>query len=1065
MNLAPQYEFRDKLLTRLKADLLGPRNGTVEVIDDPPATAYIAGVLFPKPVDKDVVVEAASELEDDTTSATLKAEDTFEHGVGLAHRPRPSAMGITFAVDTNVTTVLAITVAAAVYEPINHRGEIVVAERAAGRETGEVDYRWRRKELELSPVHLDVTTAPPQRTQLAEGLDLRVRVRKPENGTVSVTVALVNANVYDPRLMVDAACYFQPSINVDTGDQPGLVERPTFAGANDQDLELTRLLYRHAPGFATGHGCAAAWDWQRPPARGERSAEVPRTEKVRTTFVPSSDVPVAESNPQIGTVSMLRLARASAPSIAEMLRPISRGYAEWIDERKTEIENLGDRDLIRVANEQMEACESACRRVESGIGLLESDPDVATAFQLANRAMALQRARAEWIKNGRAGEPDESTPEWRPFQLGFILTCLDGIVQPDHPDRHVADLLWFPTGGGKTEAYLGLIAFTAFLRRLRGGSAGAGVTALMRYTLRLLTLQQFDRATTLICAMEMVRREDERLGEEEFSIGMWVGRAATPNNLDSAQQSIRKLRNGQTLQEQNPVQLKFCPWCGVEMSAYDYEIPRDVVAMEICCPNAECEFTHGLPVHVVDETIYESRPTLIIATVDKFAQIAWNENVAKLFNREGAPSGTPPPDLIIQDELHLISGPLGTLTGLYETAIDTAAGGPKVIASTATIRRASTQGRRLFARDVRQFPPAGLDARDSWFAVEAPPDRKATRTYVGLFSTSTSQSTLLIRSYAALLHDALNAQGTDTMRDPYWTLVGYFNSLRVLASAELQVNDDVTERLRALAARSSEGGRDLHRVSKLTSRVDSSEIPSRLKELEISYPDAQAVDVVLATNMISVGLDVNRLGLMFVSGQPQTTAEYIQSTSRVGRQHPGFIGVLLNSARSRDRSHFENFATFHAALYRQVESTSVTPFAPRARDRGLHAVLVGLARLMLAHARTNDRAACVDEFLDELNQLKELILQRVSDISEAQGRSSVDVEAARQELDEFIEHWRKLAADNHDLVYEAPGRRSGPRADGTALLRRHQDDDLERAVETMTSLRDVDVETALYLER
>ncbi|MFD9732678.1 helicase, partial [Micrococcus luteus] len=307
-----------------------------------------------------------------------------------------------------------------------------------------------------------------------------------------------------------------------------------------------------------------------------------------------------------------------------------------------------------------------------------------------------------------------------------------------------------------------------------------------------------------------------------------------------------------------------------------YEVDEGAKRMHVRCPDTWCDFHGGLPVHLVDEAVYDARPTLVIATVDKFAAMPWRERTAALFNRDRE-DGTPPPELIVQDELHLISGPLGTLTGLYETAVDLLADGPKVIASTATIRRASEQGNKLFARDVAQFPPAGIDARDSWFAVETPRERKASRQYVGLLTPSTSQSTLLIRTYADLLHRAARGGATDEVRDAYWTLVGYFNSLRLLAAAELQVHDDVEAQLGFLADRDGCERRRVLEQTELTSRANSSEVPKRLKQVEQRLPHPEAVDVLLATNMISVGVDVDRLGLMAVMGQPQTTAEYIQA--------------------------------------------------------------------------------------------------------------------------------------------------------------------------------------------
>ncbi len=329
----------------------------------------------------------------------------------------------------------------------------------------------------------------------------------------------------------------------------------------------------------------------------------------------------------------------------------------------------------------------------------------------------------------------------------------------------------------------------------------------------------------------------------------------------------------------------------------------------------------------------------------------WRPETKALFNRDI--EGVKPPELIVQDELHLISGPLGTLTGLYETAVDVLAEQPKVIASTATIRRASNQVGALFDRETAQFPPAGVDSRDSWFAVETPRQDKASRRYVGLFTPSGSQATLLVRTYAALLNAAYAAaaEADPKVVDAYWTLVGYFNSLRLLSAAELQVFGDVQDRLEVLAKRDDSGSiRSANALIELSSRADSSEIPRRLKILERELPDPDVLDVLLATNMISVGVDIDRLGLMAVMGQPQTTAEYIQATSRVGRRHPGLVAVMFNSSRSRDRSHYEKFPSFHSALYREVESTSVTPFSSRSRDRGLHAVIVALTRLMI-HVR------------------------------------------------------------------------------------------------------------------
>ncbi|MFC4588727.1 helicase-related protein [Sphaerisporangium corydalis] len=1061
---ADHYRFRSELVENLEKDLLGPVGGEREIIPDPPVTTYSTGILFPRREDRDDHEEEQSEKDADLAPARMAVEEIPDTGVSLANVQTPSSMGLTFAVDPTSSEIVTITVRAAVYEPIDSDGNLVKAQRIERRSTEKLNVRWRRRPLMIDPLKIDVTRHGPVTKEVASGLELRIRVRRPVANAVAVTATLVNVHEVGRGALRDSHCFFQPHLRIEgqTGI-PLLVERPVPVGADEDEVLANKLLHRHAPTFAVGHGCAADWDWTPPPARGAVLQKVSPAaiSALWSSFVPTYDVLLADSNPEfdVPTLDMLHLAEAPNDAVLSALGDLLSGYRAWITERSMEANELRDGEYSKVARQQIRLCEQVADRMAGGIALLGQNSEAMTAFRLANEAMAVQRGRTSWIKTRMEGDVG-LTGRWRPFQIAFVLLCLESITDHDHPDRSIADLLWFPTGGGKTEAYLGLIAYTVFLRRLRKGEQGGGVTALMRYTLRLLTLQQFERAATLICAMELMRRNSiARLGTEQISLGMWVGRAATPNTLKVAAASIKKLRDGAELQEENPVQLRNCPWCGTKMSEWDYEVPDDLTTMSITCPAGNCDFHSGLPVHVVDQAVYKARPTLVIATVDKFAQIAWRADVAAIFNLDRT-DGTPPPELIVQDELHLISGPLGTLTGLYETAIDIASNQPKIIASTATIRRAADQGRALFDRGVNQFPPAGLDSRDSWFAVEAPPDRKGSRLYVGLMTPSTSQATLLVRAYAALLHHALHVKGEDAVRDAYWTLIGYFNSLRLLAAAELQVNDDVQDRLKLLAERANVQARAADVQAELTSRVKSSDIPRRLKELELALPN-DAFDTVLATNMISVGVDVDRLGLMAVMGQPQTTAEYIQATSRVGRRHPGLVVMLFNAARSRDRSHYESFVSYHSALYRQVESTSVTPFSARARDRGLHAVLIGLARLIHARARPNTAASDVEGFLTFLEELCNDILARVK------GVAPEEVDATRKDLEEIIERWRDLAETNADLMYEAPYsfKRSMPRPNDAALLRSYSDEDLEDGFSTLWSLRDVDVESDLYLER
>ncbi|MFJ8477432.1 helicase-related protein [Kitasatospora sp. NPDC094011] len=1067
------YTVRDRLAAALRLDLLGPVGGEEEILkDDAPVTMYPVGVLFPQETPEGTRGNRDDqETDGDDSPALVRGgegeEGAVERGVSLANMRRPSSMGLSFAVDPTTAERIVLHTTAAVYRPEDAEGNPVAAARIEARSTQEQRERWRRVPLDLADVEVDVTVPATIRQSLAEGLELRVLVRpRGEYGTVTVTATLINCRTVGARELRDAACYYQPTLRaraVASGVEP-FVERRTSSGSHDRELLLSRLLHRHAPGFATGHGCAAVWDWTPPPIGAVTTGRAAVAE-VRTEFVPTHEVLLTDSNRAVAVdaLSMRGLGVGDPQSVVEALGTLLEGYRAWTDERRAEAEALAGTEYQETAQEQIEACERALARMSAGVALL-SDPAharVMRAFQLANRAMAEQRARTSWVREGKpTGGPDESKEFWRPFQICFLLLCLQGIVENDHPDRGVADLLWFPTGGGKTEAYLGLIAFTTFLRRLEDPSHGGGVTVLMRYTLRLLTLQQFERATALICAMELTRsRHEDELGQEGISVGMWVGRSATPNDLVTAGEKLALLRSGgRSLDKENPVQLQACPWCGSRLDASNYEVVPEYARMYVHCPDSDCAFHRGegLPVHLVDESVYAAHPTLIIATVDKFASMPWRERTAALFNRDL--EATRPPELIVQDELHLISGPLGTLTGLYETAVDILADRPKVIASTATIRRADEQGLHLFNREVCQFPPAGLDSRDSWFAVEASREDKATRRYVGLLTSTTSQSTLLIRTYAALLHQIQLGDPDDEVKDAYWTLVGYFNSLRLLSAAELQVLDDVQDRMEQLAARDGvEKPRHPDAVTELSSRAGASEIPKRLKDIERRFPSPDTTDVLLATNMISVGVDIERLGLMAVMGQPQTTAEYIQATSRVGRRHPGMVAVMLNSTRSRDRSHYESFQHFHSALYREVESTSVTPFSARSRDRGLHAVIVALVRLMVPGARDNTAAARIEDFVGEINgAVRDALLERVTSVAPR------EYTATAAAFDEFVEWWREAADGDPNLLYEAHGR------SGRSTLLSAFDNDLPEGRAgwpTLWSLRDVDASSTFFLEK
>jgi hypothetical protein len=733
------------------------------------------------------------------------------------------------------------------------------------------------------------------------------------------------------------------------------------------------MLYRKQVEFTIGHGVSV----HAKTASGTTERAVELSISVIPAYeVPKTSPPQVDEIPELAglVLDMQELSTTATVDFANKISPLITAYQSWINNQKQRISDpaAGLTDYENEAKTAIQNCEQTLNRIREGLTLLESDEKAADAFRFMNQAMYLQRIHSiysEQIRQGKTADFQQislSQPRWFPFQLAFILLNLPSINNLHHPDRShpqnaIADLLWFPTGGGKTEAYLGLTAYTLGLRRLQGNIAGRsgeyGVAVLMRYTLRLLTLQQFQRATTLICACESIRRKDEsKWGKEPFRIGLWVGQRTTPNHTNQSEKFCKQER-GQYQQSGSgsPHQLTNCPWCGSKINPGKHIKVESVTKGRgrtlIYCGDdlGRCLFTEkqsqgeGLPILVVDEEIYRRLPSLLIAIVDKFAQMPWKGEIQMLFGqvdsycqRHGFRSSDiedtnlhrkttnllasktipckklRPPDLIIQDELHLISGPLGTLVGLYETAVDELASWevdgkkvrPKVVASTATIRQAKSQIHNLFLRDLQVFPPQCLDVEDNFFSRQRPPSEiNPGRRYLGICATGRRLKAVLIRVYVAILSASQSLyenQGYGDRADPWMTLVGYFNSMRELGGMRRLVDDDVRIRLGKMDRRGLAKRLRIN-LEELTSRRDSTEIPVILDRLETTFDpqkDAEIkakrnakgnakqtinqiepLDVLLATNMISVGVDVKRLGIMAVTGQPKNTAEYIQATS------------------------------------------------------------------------------------------------------------------------------------------------------------------------------------------
>jgi hypothetical protein len=1046
----------------------------------------------------------------------------------------PSSLGMTFCVDGDVDQIEI----EARWGRYERSDEHEIFRTRKNKETG-AEVQTKAKVWQRIPcggkIVLPLTEGViPHQAPDSEFPEVRVQgsIRaKNANGDRLVTLFLVNAQE-EPDTNRDTAWVFQPELIVrsekDAAKRAIFRRRPVLdADGMDPEREALEMIYRNRVEFAVGHGVAV---------HAETADDVTLATEVRTTVMPQyevqmtetpgldpSDRPAMREMVSSGLLDMQRLATLDIDPLADVLSMLTKDYSVWIDEQRARVgaEVTG---YDTQSQQAMDRCQEILTRLQQGIDTLKRNEKALAAFRFANRAMATQRVRSQYALAMRRGEDvtiDKfdvlKNRSWRPFQLAFLLLSIPSLTNPSHPDRiepveAYADLLWFPTGGGKTEAYLGVAAFTMAIRRMQGNLGGydssRGLAVIMRYTLRLLTLQQFQRATALICAMEVLRREaldkgDASLGKEPFTIGLWVGNKVTPGTTEDSHRAIEDVRNPGKYNAgaASPAQLTSCPWCGTEVApGRDVEVDRGNGRTFVYCGDKKgrCNFSKGksskqphpgIPVLVVDEEIYHRPPTMMIATVDKFAMMAWRGQIRTLFGRVGqecerhgllwhgadcngnhqAGKGLPsskvktispirPPDLIIQDEFHLISGPLGTMVGLYETAVDELCGWtlngktvkPKIIASTATVRKAKEQVNNVFMRRVSVFPPHGLDVEDNFFSVQRPIQEKPGRRYLGVCSPGSSRPAMLIRVYTAFLTAAQELfDRFGEPADPYMTMVGYFNSLRELGGMKRLAEDDVQTRSyrvqMSMVERPALAQRSISNIRELTSRVSSQDIPKYLDNLEVKFKsefdttigkfvtrwqegDTRAIDVVLATNMLSVGVDVNRLGLMAVNGQPKGTAEYIQATSRVGRSFPGLVCTVLTWARPRDLSHYETFEHYHATFYKHVEAQSVTPFSPRAMDRGLTGTLLSLMRLENDPFSPNEGAGQLNqsnqqEIVDAIN----VLAARAGNVAEDNSRKLL----AETELKERADEWAKeVSKGGRILAYE----KRGPEKDKTVAL-------------------------------
>lgn len=1194
---------REELLDLLGRDLVGPWDGPTESILGTPRARYLAGTLAPiSLVESGVTPAASTSSAKSTTLADVRADDSLavsdlsdahevqgvpadEEGEVQEASPTdtdedrgpeskiiaPSSMGVRFQVAAQ-TTRLRFT---ARWGKYSSRREL--------DESGRNQTYFDRVPSSAPPVEIDLTTISAGEIHRSEfvGEHAAVSVEVFElEGRRVVEAALQNTAVTG-RELPPKLWLFQAELEVTGIDAGSAVFLPTRdalitdRASRDPEVRRLDLLYRDRLEFAVGRTASATWDVSPDDPR--------RATAVRTTWLPTADVPQTRA-PEVANavLSMRALMDATPAELGVGLQPLIDGYSTWLGQQASTNAQLPEW-LRNQGTIGLEDGAQALKRLQKGLDLLTSSEHAQRAFWFMNRTMRDQRLRSQ-VAALRIERPTLKIPEgvaevdalgekaasWRAFQLAFILMQLPAIVDPTHVRRSSdfprAELLFFPTGGGKTEAYLGLAAFTFGIRRLQGKvespegllDGGDGVAVLMRYTLRLLTSQQFIRATTLMCASELVRLEDPATwGAAPFRIGLWVGSSVSPKRYSEAAEQVKDVResDGNSAWGLSVLQLDHCPWCGTAINPKANVKADDVEQrIRVYCGDSRstCPFSaggsakDGLPVLTVDDEIYRHPPTFLLATVDKFARLAREGEAASLFgyvgrfcprhgykhpDTDGSVCGADhhnaksangrsypavnvasidrlrPPDLIIQDELHLITGALGTAVGLFEGAIDVLSSWelgpaasaspvkPLVIASTATVRKASEQVQRLYARDVEVFPPQVLSVSDTFFSKEVPLDEAPGRKYLGVCLHGARLTLAEIRLSEILLLAAQKLfDEHGAAAEPYLTLVDYFSATRELAGMRRYLEDDVTTRVSNPDKTSGYPRRRTPlKIGELTSRISSQEIGRTLTHLASPFDAAidttsgRAViaaklkageklpgrelpfDVVLATSMLQVGVDVPRLGLMLIVGQPKNTAEYIQASSRVGRESakPGLVVTLANRSRPRDIAHYEQFEHYHDTFYANVEALSVTPFSDASLERGLTGLIVSAARVIdstvpldsslspevsTGAGRVAHRRSAIDALVEKLVAR---VAQAGGDDAAAQTESKIVLR-----LDEWTE---RSDAQGGALTY---ARKTLPKQNVTPLLVSPEDsigEDGDRLFQVANSMREVQPEIDLLV--
>lgn len=983
------YTVIDDITEHFRTDLIGPVDEKEIIETEEPVNRYSLGILFPQPKDKNnYKTNISSDMEEELFEDSLEADKPMNINVY-----KPSSMALSFNVHSE--DMLNIRFVFAVY---TYHEEAV---KENGREVNRHYYSRKPEEFTRSisvPDKVGNINISPEELPIMVYLHVR---RINEDDTKLVTVSVMNKNKAVNKIIENnTMSLFQCRLSIKS--EKGFLPVYTRNSVKSTEEETCDMLYDDVNNYSYGHGCASVYKTKNSIVSEIGSEFIPQYRMLQM-------MPRIFNNADY--LYMEYWKRADRYIACKCLSDFVSQYENWLEHLKTS--NNIIKKYPKTSEISFNNIERCINRLHNGIYELMNNDIAWQSFKYMNEAMLLQRIHTK-----------NCTPDvvsWYPFQMAYILQIIPDIISSDSPYHNDVDLLWFPTGGGKTEAYLGVSAFTIFYRRFseKSDKKSDGVTVIMRYTLRLLTLQQFERATALICACEYMRKKYNISGSE-ISIGLWIGSGMTPNHIKDAKDALDKLNENSmvNLYEANPVQITKCPWCGAEISLNGYSVKNNRMNIR-CCNNHDCDFHNHLPIYVVDDDIYETMPTLLLSTVDKFARITWEERAGNIF---GA-SGNKPPELIIQDELHLISGPLGSITGIYEIAVDEICkhygSSPKIIASTATIKNADNQIKILYNRNMIQFPPNGLSYRDSFFAVEADIDKRPARTYLGIYSIGNTSSEMLIKIFALLIfmkYLYIKQKKPIDVIDQFFTTIGYFNSLKELGTSSIIIMDRIFAEIKYLATYKFKEEAEKYLLSddkninipkylkndELTSRNSAKEIKAVLDRLSNPFTNDYCFDYVMASNMLSVGIDIDRLGVMCVYSQPKSNAEYIQATSRVGRTNPGLVISLYNGIRSRDKSYYEQFDYYHRTFYNYVESTSVTSYSPRAIEKALHCAFVAIIRHTIPEYNSNKSACKFMRNDNKIENVKRAVLKRVQ---ETEPRI---VDYAEEWLDYYLKCWDDL---------------------------------------------------------